>query len=279
MLMHSSIKLFQSTPLYARGDVLHRSSNYSASYFNPRPSTRGATLVNLIDRTRTRFQSTPLYARGDNCRCDFFIDKRISIHAPLREGRLLSVCWHRQHNNFNPRPSTRGATIHCVCLAYLINHFNPRPSTRGATSANAFSGIECCISIHAPLREGRRNYMAFQNPDFSFQSTPLYARGDVSKAGSCNGRAISIHAPLREGRPPPRRSDLIRSIFQSTPLYARGDVFRDPYHGIKINISIHAPLREGRHRGKMTLPLLLLFQSTPLYARGDAPEVTRVERK
>ena len=103
------------------------------SYLNPRPMRGGRTRTTPETSSPSRFQSTPPCAGGDNSArvaCVVFL---ISIHAPLRGGRLSSSCVYTHILNFNPRPPARGATPLVSDFWMLSEYFNPRPPARGAT--------------------------------------------------------------------------------------------------------------------------------------------------
>ena len=104
------------------------------------------------------------------------------------------------------------------------------------------------ISIHVPLRGGRRPCNINDVTSFQFQSTSPYA-GDDLRLAVCSGvlryfnprpptrgttfspreplfrRRISIHVPLRGGRLPQERCTFGCPIFQSTSPYAGDDLF------------------------------------------------------
>ena len=104
------------------------------SYFNPRPTVRGATSRIICWTSFWIFQSTPPCAGGDCIRLHFCISTlHISIHAPLCGGRQRYGQYPFHHRYFNPRPPVRGATLSIVQIWRGLVHFNPRPPVRGAT--------------------------------------------------------------------------------------------------------------------------------------------------
>ena len=195
--------------------------------------------------------------------------KEISIHVPLRGGRLHNDfvdVWDDQFQSTSPYAGDDPAPFRHRSGRH---YFNPRPPTRGTTCWTYNSKRAFSISIHVPLRGGRPDGLNEHDYD----------------------RWISIHVPLRGGRPYNKHTDINTDIFQSTSPYAGDDGFfllclvvylyfnpRPPTRGTTratnaaINhqrISIHVPLRGGRQSTEFPASSTFLFQSTSPYAGDD----------
>ena len=67
-----------------------------------------------------------------------YLDRDVSIHAPVRERRARLLPSNRR-NSFNPRPRKGATDLASLCVsAYL--RFNPRPR-KGATTARRGGGL------------------------------------------------------------------------------------------------------------------------------------------
>ena len=212
---------------------------------------------------------------------------RISIHAPSRERRNVTVNVGSGGGDFNPRSLT-GATSLVHYISTSFNDFNPRSLT-GATITQHIKIQHFIISIHAPLRERHGTCIACIQVDTLFQSTLPYG-SDRFDCAFTLGIGISIHAPLRE-RPAAtylgqflfgisihaplreRRTttsgSFVPSLFQSTLPYG-SDIKYRTQKNIYTKISIHAPLRERPASGSF-IPTLNLFQSTLPYGSDYCP--------
>ena len=84
----SAHAVFQSTPPCAGGDIVIGISSVPIFNFNPRPPARGATVASCLQNLLMIFQSTPPCAGGDQTPLCQNNGVNISIHAPLRGGRL-----------------------------------------------------------------------------------------------------------------------------------------------------------------------------------------------
>ena len=132
----------------------------------------------------------------------------------------------------------------------MLKNFNPRPPTRGTTSGLLSVPAFCVISIHVPLRGGRRFLPVNLSFVVAFQSTSPYAGDDSSRNGvrlvaryfnprpptrgtTCSF-LISAQAVLYFNPRPPTRGTTIKlpyfinrkSAFQSTSPYAGDDLYR-----------------------------------------------------
>ena len=129
--------------------------------------------------------------------------KEISIHVPLRGGRLHNDfvdVWDDQFQSTSPYAGDDPAPFRHRSGRH---YFNPRPPTRGTTCWTYNSKRAFSISIHVPLRGGRPDGLNEHDYD----------------------RWISIHVPLRGGRPYNKHTDINTDIFQSTSPYAGDDGF------------------------------------------------------
>ena len=106
--------------------------------------------LNMTPNDIELFQSTLPYGSDLYLTDSQDIDRKISIHAPLRE-RPVTPFGIVYTSNFNPRSLT-GATPWIVTKFGTNRNFNPRSLT-GATGDNAKQDTYSFISIHAPLRE------------------------------------------------------------------------------------------------------------------------------
>ena len=136
--------------------------------------------------------------------------KPISIHVPLRGGRPISSVALKTCFVFQSTSPYAGDDTLKRYARSAVQNFNPRPPTRGTTPEQIVWYSIKDISIHVPLRGGRR----------------LAARLSVPR------RKISIHVPLRGGRlaPSPRPSSVER--FQSTSPLRGGRLMSDEPHGL-----------------------------------------------
>ena len=128
--------------------------------------------------------------------------KEISIHVPLRGGRLHNDfvdVWDDQFQSTSPYAGDDPAPFRHRSGRH---YFNPRPPTRGTTCWTYNSKRAFSISIHVPLRGGR--------------PVEWYDSGDWN--------AISIHVPLRGGRHFRGLIFTNRMPFQSTSPYAGDDL-------------------------------------------------------
>ena len=168
---------FQSTPPCG-GDWRPVRRAVKMHYFNPRPLAGAtATLWRFLGRSE------------------------ISIHAPLRGRRLLTVTSARNFN-FNPRPLA-GATLGFCIAQWRFYYFNPRPLA-GATSAVAQSQPLSGDFNPRPLAGATPAGGSYGEGYQDFNPRPLAgATGFLSAFNS--SLMISIHAPLR-GRPRFRRT-------------------------------------------------------------------------
>ena len=104
--------VFQSTSPYAGDDRISRKTKIPLTNFNPRPPTRGTTQKQ----------------RYDFPRCT------ISIHVPLRGGRLISASFALLPPGFQSTSPYAGDDSNAVYVLSVRQNFNPRPPTRGTTS-------------------------------------------------------------------------------------------------------------------------------------------------
>ena len=174
------MKKFQSTSPYAGDDESVRRGFCYVCDFNPRPPTRGTTVISaFLYVCAPNFNPRPP-TRGTTCcfeNTTFF--RTISIHVPLRGGRLMicptlfclsifqSTSPYAGDDNGHPR------------CAGNNKHFNPRPPTRGTTISSFHCWQSPPISIHVPLRGGRRRKYRHQHRRRLFQSTSPYAGDDA----------------------------------------------------------------------------------------------------
>ena len=177
-------------------DVVRKDGN-----FNPRPPARGATAERGRKPYNRQFQSTPPCAGGDFA--DLWqesIDK-ISIHAPLRGGRLLHCFCRQLRHPISIHAPLRGGRLMTVASHHVIIYFNPRPPARGATNSCICLVAFSSISIHAPLRGGRHNPVCLATYEKDFNPRPPARGATPELEGPIRYCYISIHAPLRGGRP------------------------------------------------------------------------------
>ncbi len=129
-----TIVIFQSTSPYAGDDTSLTMFAVKYKHFNPRPPTRGTTTNDITD-------SSP---------CS------ISIHVPLRGGRLSALPKLRKPRKFQSTSPYAGDDFVLISFSLNQSNFNPRPPTRGTTGKSKDNNGSFFISIHVPLRGGRR---------------------------------------------------------------------------------------------------------------------------
>ena len=100
---------------------------------------------------------------------------KISIHVPLRGGRHKPERHCVEHNDFNPRPPTRGTTRECYQNIEVVN-----------------------ISIHVPLRGGRRLFQSL------FQTLCYFNPRPPTRGTTCNLHFFVIVYIHFNPRPPTR---------------------------------------------------------------------------
>ena len=166
---------FQSTSPYAGDDTRDSSDAGPLKNFNPRPPTRGTTLIREYILNSSSISIHVPLRGGRQCVGNVATaTQRISIHVPLRGGRQSiakrgAVCMEFQSTSpyagddfhvvpsgiifahFNPRPPTRGTTVYAYPSRPTAEYFNPRPPTRGTTPCIKASGNTRNISIHVPI--------------------------------------------------------------------------------------------------------------------------------
>ena len=232
------------------------------SYFNSRPSARGAQPIPSHAREVLRFQFTPL-REGRLADADVVFQRFHEFQfTPLREGRppaytriemiqLFQFTPLREGRHFLPKKKIsrglisihappRGATF-CVNFLFKLVYFNSRPSARGDEIAEK-QDMSAGISIHAPPRGATALSVQHQKRQVNFNSRPS-ARGD-------GAYDIPVIAPTSDfNSRPSARGDRLRisavggrKYFNSRPS-ARGDAIF-VYLSLKREfISIHAPPR------------------------------------
>ena len=171
------------------------SSSFCNSYFNPRSLT-GATLR----RRNTAHASSyfnPRSLTGATSSTDVSkISDNISIHAPLRERQCFLLF--RTHSPEFQSTLPYGSDSRPLMFPRYPTIFQ---STLPYGSDFAFLGEQAVlnISIHAPLRERRYEYLSQMPGNIQFQSTLPYG-SDIVTIPMPKQILISIHAPLRERR-------------------------------------------------------------------------------
>ena len=126
---------FQSTPFCAKGDLQGFNNRPQNGDFNPRPSARRATILELQRKSDAgEFQSTPFCAKGDAD--DVFLSQA-------------------EMENFNPRPSARRATARRRLTGRVTKISIHALLREGRPSSSCAISLGSIISIHALLREGR----------------------------------------------------------------------------------------------------------------------------
>ena len=154
-----TVEKFQSTSPYA-GDDQYRIWVWTRPQnFNPRPPARGTTA-----------SISPLFLRPE-----------ISIHVPLRGGRLYDDYHVGNLAKFQSTSPYAGDDRGGCNALRRMAHFNPRPPTRGTTKTIKPIKIIRIISIHVPLRGGRPISSVALKTCFVFQSTSPYAGDDSSE--------------------------------------------------------------------------------------------------
>ena len=147
----------------------------------------------------------------------------ISIHAPPARGATCIATWIGYRKwDFNPRPPARGATLVDGCGLFSPGFQSTPPCAGGDIAAFPFERI-LIISIHAPLRGGRRRSCAFMTHTPKFQSTPPCAGGDDSVQRAKNATQDFNPRPPARGATFHDSCDTMADIFQSTPPCAGGD--------------------------------------------------------
>ena len=172
--------------------------------------------------------------------------KEISIHVPLRGGRLHNDfvdVWDDQFQSTSPYAGDDPAPFRHRSGRH---YFNPRPPTRGTTCWTYNSKRAFSISIHVPLRGGRPDGLNEHDYD----------------------RWISIHVPLRGGRPYNKHTDINTDIFQSTSPYAGDDGFFLLCLVVYLYFNPRPPTR-GTTPKKEIDQKQFEFQSTSPYAGDD----------
>ena len=189
------------------------------------PLRGGRLIYTSITLDSKRFQSTSPYA-GDDWRLllSAGLLPYFNPRPPTRGTTQPMPSNAEDIINFNPRPPTRGTTIFRKDIENVKINFNPRPPTRGTTAFRGFETLHKLISIHVPLRGGRRFVVLCGYRPEIFQSTSPYAGDDSNQYAQHDKAHISIHVPLRGGRHATKKTGLAIALFQSTSPYAGDDV-------------------------------------------------------
>ena len=189
----------------------------------------------------------------------------VSIHAPPRGARRLSLLYRRSISRFNPRAPTRGATI--VERPYPLRSafqstrphegrdsasvasdssrisFNPRAPTRGATRVPMSAGPSGDVSIHAPPRGARPQFSDAPTIVPMFQSTrPHEGRDDPRVLSMGPFSRFNPRAPTRGATKLLARASRLLE-FQSTRPHEGRDFYECAMAGNVCGFNPRAPTR------------------------------------